>query len=77
MIFHDRITVNPQVMVGKPVVKGTRLSVEFILELLAEGWTNDQIIDQYPNLTAQDIKACLEYAVAVLRFEMVFPVAAE
>ena len=61
MALHDRISINPNVLVGKPVVKGTRLGVDFLLELMGEGWTNEQIIDQYPGLTDLDLKACLEF----------------
>ena len=64
MDWKERITVDPKVLVGKPVIKGTRLAVEFIVELLAEGWSNQQIIDNYPGITADDIRACLAYASA-------------
>jgi uncharacterized protein (DUF433 family) len=73
MKWEDRIVASPDVLVGKPVVKGTRLSVEFIVDLLAEGWTQEQILDNYPNLTAADIRACLAYASELLHFEKVFP----
>ena len=59
MRWEDRIVASPEVLVGKPVIKGTRLAVEFIVELLAGGWTQEQILDNYPNLTAEDIRACL------------------
>jgi len=62
MRWEDRIVASPDVLVGKPVVKGTRLSVGFIVDLLAGGWTQEQILDNYPNLTADDIRACLAYA---------------
>jgi uncharacterized protein (DUF433 family) len=54
------------VLVGKPVVRGTRLAVEFIVELLADGWTQEHILDNYPNLMAEDIRACLAYAPELL-----------
>lgn len=57
-----RITVDPAVMVGKPVLKGTRLTVEFILNLLAHGATTAEIIDEYDGLTAEDVQACLLFA---------------
>ena len=60
-------TVDPQVLVGKPVVKGTRLAVEFIVDLLAQGWSEADILRNYPRLTHQDIQACLAYASAILR----------
>jgi len=59
MNWHERITIDPKVLVGKPVIKGTRISVELIVDLLAEGWTTQQILDSYPNLTGEDIRACL------------------
>lgn len=58
----DRITVNPKVMVGKPTIKGTRLTVQFILGLLAHGATNAEILREYPDLTDEDIRACLLFA---------------
>lgn len=61
MEWNERITIGPGVLVGKPVVRGTRLAVEFIVGLLAEGWTEVEIIENYPNLTREDIRACLEY----------------
>ena len=58
----ERITVNPKVMVGKPVIKGTRLTVEFILNLLARGATTAEILDEYNGLALEDIQACLLFA---------------
>jgi uncharacterized protein (DUF433 family) len=57
-----RIVVDPEILVGKPIIKGTRLAVEFILELLAEGWSEAEILRNYPGLTQEDIRACLAYA---------------
>lgn len=65
--------MDPAVLVGKPVIKGTRLAVEFILELLAAGWTLDQILANYPGITVEDIRACIAYAREVLQEERVFP----
>ena len=62
MSWEDRITIEPAVLVGKPVVKGTRLAVEFIIDLLAQGWSEAQILDNYPGLTNEDVHACLSYA---------------
>ncbi len=73
MEWRERITVDPEVLVGKPVVKGTRISVELIVDLLAAGWTPEQILDSYPNLTLADIRACLAYAGELLHAEKVFP----
>lgn len=55
----ERITLNPKVMVGKPIIKGTRLTVEYILNLLAHGTTFTDILEEYQGLTADDIRACL------------------
>lgn len=57
-----RITLDPKVMVGKPVISGTRLTVEYILNLLAHGETAESIIEEYPGLTLEDIQACLLFA---------------
>lgn len=58
----ERITLNPQVMVGKPVIRDTRLTVEYILNLLAYGASVQEILDEYDGLTAEDIQACLLFA---------------
>lgn len=58
----ERITINPKVMVGKPVVKGTRLTVEYILNLLAHGASETEILQEYSGLTREDIQACLLFA---------------
>jgi uncharacterized protein (DUF433 family) len=72
MALADRITIDLNVLVGKPVVRGTRLSVELIVDLLAQGWTQEQILDSYPNLTVDDIRACLAYASELLHAERVY-----
>lgn len=74
-IWNGRITADPDVLVGKPVVRGTRLAVEFVLELIATGWTFDEIVANYPGLTVEDIRACVAYAKDVLAEERVFPAA--
>jgi uncharacterized protein (DUF433 family) len=58
----DRIVANPKVLMGKPVVRGTRLSVEFIVNLLAHGATHAEILEEYKGLTEDDIRACLLFA---------------
>lgn len=73
MDWQDRITVDPKVLVGKPVIKGTRIAVEFVVDLLAEGWTHDQILKNYPDLAAEDIHASLHYAAETLKTERVYP----
>lgn len=62
MNWRDRIEVNPDVLVGKPVVRGTRLAVELILELLAAGESESDLLASYPRLTREDLLACLAYA---------------
>ena len=62
MSWEERIEINPRVLVGKPVIRGTRLAVEFIVELLANGWSDQQIAENYPGVTREDISACLRYA---------------
>jgi uncharacterized protein (DUF433 family) len=62
--WQERIVVDPEVLVGKSVVKGTRLSVEFIIGLLAERWSEPDILRNYPDLTHNDVLACLAYASA-------------
>jgi len=74
MEWHDRIVVNPKILVGKPVIKGTRLAVEFILELLAERWTHEQILKSYPQLEEEDIWAVLSHVAETIKQEKVYPV---
>jgi uncharacterized protein (DUF433 family) len=76
MNWKDRIVIDPDILVGKPVVKGTRLAVEFIVGLLADGWTRQQVLDNYPGVTVEDIQACLAYAADILRAEKVYPLKA-
>ena len=71
-----RITLDPEVLAGKPVVRGTRLSVEFIIGLMAEGWSEADILANYSGITHEDIIACLAYARDTLSSEKVFPSAA-
>ncbi|MEO8128241.1 MAG: DUF433 domain-containing protein [Bryobacteraceae bacterium] len=73
MQWRDRIALDPRILVGKPVVRGTRISVELIVDLLAAGWNNEQVLDSYPTLEAEDIRACLAYASELLHSEKVFP----
>lgn len=76
MNWQEHITVHPDVLVGKPVIKGTRLSVDFILGLLAQGWPEKEILRNYPGISGDDIRACLAYASETLRLEKVYPLAA-
>jgi uncharacterized protein (DUF433 family) len=73
---HPRIAVDPQVLTGKPVIRGTRIAVEFVIGLLAEGWTEADILDAYPGIGHDDVIACLAYARDTLSAERVFPSAA-
>lgn len=73
MNLTERITTDPEILGGKPVVKGTRLAVEFLLDLMAKGWTETEILRNYPGLTAADLAACLHYASELLRTERIYP----
>lgn len=70
----NRIVVNPKVMAGKPVIKGTRISVEQVLRLLAQGLSFDEILKDYPHVKKDDIMAALLYAAKVMGKEEVYPV---
>jgi uncharacterized protein (DUF433 family) len=72
MDWQTRITIDPNILVGKPIIKGSRLAVEFIIDLLAQGWTTDEILRNYPGITLDDIQACLSYASAALKAEKVY-----
>jgi uncharacterized protein (DUF433 family) len=76
MPFSERIVVDPEVLAGKPVVRGTRLAVEFILELLAAGQRDDEIMASYPGLTREDILACLSYASYLAHEYKAYPIPA-
>jgi uncharacterized protein (DUF433 family) len=69
---HDRIVIDPDILVGKPIVKGTRLSVDFFLGLLAQGFSESEILRNYPGLTREDLLACWAYAAEVLGQEKVY-----
>ena len=73
---HPRIVLNPEVLAGKPVIRGTRLSVEFVIGLLAEGWNETDIMTNYSGITHEDIMASLAHARDTLSSERVFPSAA-
>jgi uncharacterized protein (DUF433 family) len=62
MNWEERIVSNPKIMVGKPTIKGTRITVEFLLGRLADGWTEREILENYPHLTPDDLRAALAYA---------------
>lgn len=69
----ERIEVNPKVMVGKPVIKGTRIPVELIIRMVAQGIPEADILTEYPRLELADIRAALSYAAMVVAQEDVFP----
>ena len=73
MNWQERIIVDPRILVGKPIIKGTRLAVEFIVDLLAQGWTESEILRNYPGITHDDITACLKYATSILKAEKIYP----
>jgi uncharacterized protein (DUF433 family) len=73
MDWQARISVDPKILVGKPVIKGTRIAIEFLMELLANGWAHEQILTNYPQLTDDDIQAALHYATETLKHEHVYP----
>jgi len=72
MDWKEHIVIDPGILVGKPVIKGTRLAVEFIIDLLAQGWTEKDILRNYPGITREDIQACLAYASETLKVEKVY-----
>jgi uncharacterized protein (DUF433 family) len=76
MTAHPRIALDSTVLAGKPVVRGTRLSVEFIIGLMADGWSEADILRNHPNLTHEDLVACLAFARDLLKSEKIYPSAA-
>jgi uncharacterized protein (DUF433 family) len=75
LAWKDRIVIDADVLAGKPVIKGTRIAVEFIVGLLADGWTYEVVLENYPQLKKEDIFAALSYARDVLKEEKVYPLA--
>lgn len=69
MDWRERIVSNPEILVGKPTVKGTRISVELILGWLANGWTHEMVLESYPQLSPEDILAALAFAAEMMRDE--------
>ncbi len=72
----ERMVLDPAVLTGKPVIRGSRLSVDFVIGLMADGWTEANILQNYPGISHNDVAACLAYARDVLRSEKVYPSAA-
>lgn len=73
MEWRDRITTDPAILVGKPIIKGTRISVELIVGWLANGWTFEQVLESYPHIAREDILAALAYAAERLREDDYIP----
>jgi len=69
----DRVEINPQVMLGKPVIKGTRITVEIILKKLSQNISSDEILADYPRLTREDVQAAIAYAAGALSTDESFP----
>ena len=69
MNYQDRVAANPKVMLGKPVIKGTRITVELVLRKIAGGYSFDEIIEMYSHITKEDILASVSYAVSVIESE--------
>jgi uncharacterized protein (DUF433 family) len=76
MLVSERIVVDPDILAGKPVIRGTRLAVEFILELLAAGQSENNLLTNYPGLTRDDILACLSYASYLAHEYKAYPIPA-
>ena len=72
MDWREHIHSDPEILAGKPVVKGTRLSVNFLLELFANGWSEDQVLESYPNLTRDSLRAVFAFAAESTRDERAF-----
>lgn len=72
----DRIELNPEILAGKPIIAGTRIGVEQIIDHLAAGWSHSEIIENYPKLEPQDILACLAYASTLVHEERFYPLRA-
>jgi len=76
MKWQEYIVSDNQILQGKPTVKGTRISVELILELLSSGWTEHQILESYPTLSAESLRAVFAYLKACIQQELYFPISA-
>jgi len=77
MDWRQYIHADPEVLLGKPVVKGTRLAVDFILRLFAVGWTEQQVLENYPTLTSEALRAIFAYAAECMRDEALYAIPAE
>ncbi len=75
-MWHNFIVSDKQILLGKPIIKGTRISVELILELFAAGWTETQILESYPNLSEDSLRAVFSYLRDCVQQELYFPISA-
>lgn len=73
MNWHDHIDTDARVLAGKPTIKGTRLSVDFLLTLLAEGWNESQLLENYPQLSHEALQAVFAFSAEVIRDESIYP----
>jgi len=76
MNWQEYIISDNQILLGKPTIKGTRISVELVLELFADGWTEKQILDSYPTITVESLRAVFDYLKACMQQELYFPISA-
>jgi uncharacterized protein (DUF433 family) len=74
MELEDRIIIDPEILAGKPILRGTRIPVELLLEILANSWTYEEIFENYPQIGTADILAALQYAADLLKEEHVHPI---
>ena len=74
MIWQDYIHVDPAILAGKPVVRGTRLSVDFLLSLLAAGWSTEEILENYPSLSIEGLRAVFAFAGDIVKDEAFFAI---
>ena len=72
MDWRQHITTDPQILAGKPVIRGTRLALDFVLGLFAAGWTEDQVLENYPSLTADGLRAVFAFVAEVLQDETLY-----
>lgn len=76
MNWQEYIISDPKILVGKPIIKGTRISVELILELFSLGWTEEQILDSYPSLSNKSLKVVFAYSKECIQQELYFTIKA-
>ncbi|MBM4066447.1 MAG: DUF433 domain-containing protein [Planctomycetes bacterium] len=77
MNWREHIHSDPEILLGKPVVKGTRLSVEFILGLFASGWTEQQVLENYPTLTRKSLQAVFAFAADCMKEESLYAISGQ